>query len=457
MKFKSILATALAAVVAFSSCSKDENGAGPNDGSKARMNLSFTLPQEVMSRADQSATGKESKVNTISVFIFNNGVAAAEGGYTNFNNIAAQFEVSGGKYTLKPDNNIKTVAGDMTIYVAINLPSPAAYATETALLAAFDDVADLSVDNAFTMFSAAYSKTLVAYDENNVAGTTNSVSMSIDRIVSKVVATTTANTFETTWTNGVKLTYTIAGYNVYNEALDSYLVKQATTKSTLNGFEASYAKGNNAVMLGTYGAGDPTLSTLTNGYYIGENKLLPSEYGNTTYAFVATTVKPNMAAKWDAAAKTAVWSAATYTAGADIYVVAHEGSNYLTNVQADAIDIAAEFNTITANSATVYTYPEGYVHFMVYLNKNGANDYTIGRNEFIHLNVKGIKALDGVFPGYPGTDGEGEKPIDPTVEDPGVNPDPKDPKDPIDGAAAVLNVEITVNPWTYKNNDTILQ
>lgn len=459
MKFKSILATALAAVVALSSCSKEDSGVDPVDGSKARMNLSFTLPQEVKTRADQDANPNESFVETIAVYIFNNGVAAGTGGYTIFDDIDNQFDKAGGVYTLKAANNIQTVSGDMKIYVAINLPTPKAYSTESALLAAYEDVADMSVALKFTMLSAAKSETLVAYDEDDAAATTTSVEMEIDRVVSKLVATSNSATYKATWTgpDAIELDYTIAGYNVYNEATNSFLVEQATTKSTLNLLDASYAKGNKTVAVGAYSQGDASLTALTNGYYIGENNQTPSEYGNTTYAFVATTVTTNKVAKWNTTTKVVDWGTADYSSIKDVFVVVHEDGTYITNITADATQIAAELNTIKPNSATVYTYKGGYVHFMVHLNKNGANDYTIGRNEFIHLKVTGIKSFDGKFPGYPGDGTTPTKPIDPTEEIPGVNPDPIKPTDPVDGEKAVLNVEITMNPWKYKGNEVILQ
>lgn len=461
----------------FASCSKEDNGVGngPAEGPAARMGMSFTLPQQAVSRAlgygdgdDVNASTAESAVKSVSVFVFQSGVAAQTGAATHFNNIATQFTEASGKYTLKSDYNIKTVSGASTVYIAVNLPAAMqkTYSNEAALKAVFGDVAAMSnATTGFTMISDAESVNLKTYDAADAAATTTTVTADVSRIVSKLVASSTAATYKATWTNGVELTYSIEAYNVYNEALDSYLIGQGTTKSTLNTFDASYLKGatapangNNPVALNP--ADLTALLAANTEYYIGENKQLPSQYQNTTYAFVATTVTTNKVAKWNSSTEVVDWETADYSSIKDVYVVScKDGATYITNVEADATEIGTELNTLESDAsfATVYTYKAGYVHFMVPLNKYADNDYRIGRNEFIHLNVTGIKTIDSVFPGYPGDEDDPEKPVDPTDKTPGVNPDPHDPTDPIDDEPAVLNVVITIKPWIYKDNSTILQ
>jgi hypothetical protein len=147
------------------------------------------------------------------------------------------------------------------------------------------------------------------------------------------------------------------------------------------------------------------------------------------------------------------WTAGAQSATDDLYIVKNGAETYITKLRADADAIAY------ALDQTVFTYTDGMVHFITWLNHDGINDANIGRNQFIHLHVLGVASINGtgngVFPGYPGDPGNPELPIDPFEDDPN-NPDPLKPEDPIDGAPAQLKVKVTVNPWTYKENSVIL-
>ncbi|MDR2894279.1 MAG: Mfa1 family fimbria major subunit [Alistipes sp.] len=107
----------------------------------------------------------------------------------------------------------------------------------------------------------------------------------------------------------------------------------------------------------------------------------------------------------------------------------------------------------------IFKYTKGAVHFMQWINGDGANDYNVLRNQFIDVNVTGMNPdlADGLdFPGYPGDPLDPKKPIDPTDDEDDSNPDPLDPEDPVDPTAASLMVDVEVNPWTYRSNPTVL-
>lgn len=466
MKIQSILATALAAAVAFSSCSKDSEGAGaPDSKDGAALSISFTMPN-TQTRATQDANTAESTVNTLDVYVFNaNGTTPAEGAYTSLSSGQFRFVTASNVWTLNDDKQIKTIAGEnMRIYVGINLPTSAqkAYTTEASLLAEIATLADLQ-SNGFAMFSTVAVKTLKPTDEIAV----NKVDVVVDRIMSKVVASTAAKSYTSKWSATsnspeITFTYTIKEFNVYNEAIKTYvakrdhtLVDKAGETGVLNTFAASQAKANKAVVDGHPADG---MRMGMEGYYIGENMPANTLNENTTYAYVGTTVTVSHYASWDAAAKKVIYTAANY--GADgIYVVKFDGYSFVTNTSANATTICQELEAANpGKDAVFYSYHKGWVHFPVWLNPYGTNDYRVGRNEFIHVKVNGIANMDGLFPGYPGIDGTTpEKPVDPTDPTNPNNPDPKPDVDPVDGYPAVLNVEVKINPWTYSPNDVDLK
>ncbi len=512
---KKIFLMAAAAATLFASCAKEDNGQdiSGNDGD-SKVSVSFTIPAEALAtRADQPAISTaETAIKKAYVFVFDNsGTKASTGGYTVLD--ATDFadpvaEGDGWKYTQK--NAFETVAGNVRIYVGINLPTDLVTgwdvngpANEAALLAVIEDVEGLweytnATTGEFAMFSPVKTPNLPKYKEGDPIVP---VEVSVSRVVSKVVTTADKETFVIEWggTDDVELTYTIKEFNVYNEAFQSYLVEHATTLSKddnnddrndyLYGFDQSYFKnalgtgaagGANLTITGfedvavgnQYVVGAPELTALP-GFYIGENKSTLAEgaeglsrVGNTTYAMVAAQVSVTKFATWVEAAGDvpahAEWAEnGTWRAGDDIFIVkgATHPYTYIAASKTEADKIAVGVGLTTGS---VFTYTKGWVHFLVWLNKdkNVVNKADVGRNEFIHLNVNGIVGIDGngngKFPGYPGDPTDPEKPIDPSGDDPN-NPDPIEPEDPIDGAPAQLMVTITVSPWIYMDNSVTLQ
>ncbi len=313
---------------------------------------------------------------------------------------------------------------------------------------------------------------------------------------------------------GLQLIYTIQSYNVYNEMSESYLAYQAgksvwaSIYDDLQSYFKDLAGNTTAFVLGTStgknmvigddrvyditasnhqltSAVDPTLAGLE-GFYIGENysNKNPSATNlsrneSTTYAMVATTVSTNKIATWDESVvgdnvSKVAWSNAPSdrTEGTeDLFIVrAFNGETnveeiYISTDKDEAEDIQDGLYALTTDgetmegdrsnavysSSVLYDYLDSYVHFKVWLNRDGFNDYNIGRNQFVHLHVTGIVGMDGngngLFPGNPGDPDDPKKPID---------PDGDDPTGPVDGTQAKLKVVITVKDWTYKYNGGVL-
>ncbi len=480
MRLKTMMVAALAALT-LAGCSKDgeNDNTKPLEGESARLGITLRMP--VQTRAfpdDVNATTAESELKSVTVYVFSaaNGAALTDGGFTHFPSVTSSFTESNGTYTLNASENIKAVSGSVKVYVAANLPSlkAVAYSTESAMLAAFDELA--KIDNTdgstgFTMFSPAIPLTLAAYDEND-ASTIGKAPAVLDRVVSKLVASTATTTYSKSWfdddvTNKVTFEYKVVGMGVYNEAVESYLALNSTTKSTLNTYAQSVLKNNAPVP--THPTGENATSALT-GFYICENTEGAGDatFGKSTYAMIATTVTIDKEGEWDATADggdgDVVYKSTTPYGGGtdDVWVVIYRNIHYVTSskTKAEAITAGLEGKYSLSTGSlddNIYLYKDGYVHFQVYLNREGRNDYNVGRNEFIHVKVGDIALGDGKFPGYPGDENNPEKPIDPTDPTDPNNPDPKDPDDNIDPDEAALTVEIDVNKWTYRVNEATLQ
>jgi hypothetical protein len=467
---KKIQILAMAAVMAFGLTGCNKNETGPKhgtEGPKAKLSLTFTLPASATRAADGeplNATAQESTVSTVDVFVFTSaGVQAEVGGHTALS--ISDFTGSDGVYTTIA--NIETLSGGKIIYVGINLPAAlrVPYATESDLLKVVETVTVMSIDNSFTMFSGA----ILADLKSETVLPVNTVSADIDRVVAKVATSSSDASFANTWTEpGLTMTYTVKNFRVIQWAVKSYvapnywspggkektLIDDATATDVLNAFAVDAAS-TPVTILNPHPTDDADIVNM-GGFYVGENAPKATTNARTTYAMVATTVMCDMEATWDAAAGDVVWSAVAGGFGngtSDVYVVSFAGHHYVCSTLAKATDLGLGLDGNTGTSM-IYTYKMGYVHFVVWLNKNGINDYSVLRNQFIHVRVNGVTKRDFFFPGYPGDPTDPTKPNDPT--DPS-NPDPKKPDELVDGEKAYLQVTVTVQPWTYKENNAILE
>jgi hypothetical protein len=114
----------------------------------------------------------------------------------------------------------------------------------------------------------------------------------------------------------------------------------------------------------------------------------------------------------------------------------------------------------------LYIYYKGYVHFISYINYNNPNADVL-RNQLAHIQVtgwSGSKFGSWMFPGWPGQaptkstypNGTGAPRviIDLTQDD--NNPDKLEPGTPIDPLLTAMTVDMTIRPWTYKENLTVI-
>ena len=484
MKNKQIFTLAAALLVGLSSCSKENTVLG-TEASKATFSLSFTLPTlatKATNGGDLNATSAESTVSSVHVFVFTStGDKSSVGGYTSFD--VSDFTPSGNVYQLNSDKNIETLSGEKRIYVGINLPVGPwnSYVTENNLLTAVETVSNMIVTDHFTMFSDAKGANLQS-EEVLGKGVANMVVLDIRRVTAKIATSSSESTYSTedwTWT-GLTMTYTIKDFRVIQNAFNSYVApnyRPVTPPAPAKTHIDDFTLDNRFNVLNTFTmSANATPTSIVHphpgndadivamgGFYVGENAPQVNTNGNTTYAMVATTVTCNKEAVWDATADggigSVVWRDATYgggVTGSDVYVVHYNGNDYVCSDYDEAQELGLSLDGNTGESK-IYTYKDGYVHFVVWLNKNGDNDYSVLRNQFIHIKINGVTDIEYLFPGYPGDPNDPTKPIDPTDPTNPENPDPKKPDGPVDPMKTFLQVEVTVKPWTYMDNSTILQ
>ena len=457
---KKIFYLAALAVFAFASCTKEDNGKTLIEGEQASIKLSFTLPSAT-TRATQTADVGESKVHDINVYVFNeNGTKASVGDYTSLS--LSDFTKTGDVYTMEDASKIATMSGSKVIYVGINMPAglKQSFATETLLLAKTETVTGLIKRNGAAMDGIAM---FTKMEEDLIPDTEgeNTINANMDRVISKVITTkgTTASNFTITWpTAGLTLAYNVLGVAVYQDAHTTFVAPNAQTlvdtktKTTWGQVITPFASAShNYISLANTPNTETGRAPLA-GFYLGENAPQTPKNGNTTYIMVKTGVTLSKTAYVDGT--DIKWKNSAYGFGEmneDVYMIRKDGKDYICD--------AANYNAVaTALDAPYYTYEEGYVYFQVWLNASQAAKYKIYRNQYVHIEVNGIKMNENIFGGYPGIAGDPEtEPIDPTDPLNPNNPDPEDPEDPIEEMPATLLVNITVKPWEYVTNATLLE
>ncbi len=341
---------------------------------------------------------------------------------------------------------------------------------------------------------------------------------------------------------GIDLKYSVSHWRVFQNAVQSWVPAHYALPEPAAGVRPVTYKGVNAI--NSYGkslyptanpeltfftqasasATDPELASATSSQYIGENVSATGSPNNvTTYVYISTKLTLNGKAAWDASnPKRIVWTTVSEWGGTsspkDIYLLYHNGTNryYFTDTAADAQGIIdgvfndglTQYNVriipetgvdptptlpgtpmkksdfIAAHPELVvdqFIYPQGYVHFYAWINKTGTNMYDIMRNQFIHLNITGIKAANVAvhkFAGNPSQDplkfykNDGTLNTTATVAGPDANPgivkypidlfsdagpNPLIPGENIDPEQTSMLVNVAVRNWTYKATDLELE
>jgi hypothetical protein len=491
MKKLFMIAATAALAFGMGSCAKNSNiDTDPIDGDQARLGISFTMPSSGAATRAEERVGRteENTVASVSIFLFDKVTGAPLAKPAPADRTvtvdATTFTSASGTFTMREGNYIETVAvGAATAYVVVNMPTDLRikeYTSAADLLDEVKTVTQLTADNAFVMISDATPVNLVAYGEDETLSTVNAT---VKRVVAKVIATTKATDkkffvdWESVETEASEnlMTYELIDFAIQQDKTSSYLGKNTTSYGNVSDFAASKAKKG---IVKVNGNTESDLNS-ANYFYVGENFSAASggnSFGNTTYAMVRTRVTMSKVATWDSENSKVVWAAPTaaYTgtgAAKTLYVIPDMVNNNTTYIVENAgptatikqnggttdltvpqtvkdivygMGVQDDPSTTSINEAKplgFYIYENGDVNFQVWLHGTEGN-YRIDRNQLINIDITGVKATEGFFPGYPGD-------VDPGDGDDPNNPDPEDPDKPIVPDAAQLEVVFNVMKWDY--------
>lgn len=429
---KKLFVAALAAVTVFASCSKEDNVARTisEEGAKTTMGLAISFPQTRAADAS-NATADEVTVKDVTIFIFNTDGSASTG--NGEVRAYADFTPKGNNvYALNENKRISTTAGGKHIYVGINLPTALkGMASEDALKAAwqFNMASDLTASTGFAMMSPVANETLAA-QEADTTPTANQVTVSVERLVSKVgVRQGTGST----GTFAHAFTITPDKFAVGNLATKMFPIQQLTGTKLMTPMVNSTAV-NALVALNTGSTANKDLAV----YYVPEHRPASNLRGEATYAVIRGKIAVENFARVDAGAIVTDVTPGI-SAGDEVFVVrAEAGDVYICE---DLTAASAVQDKLT--DANIYKYiadsnADLYCFYYVFLNNDAAlndNQLAVFRNQFFDITVGAIKGI-----GFPGDE------TDPSVPEPEI----PDPEIPIIETDAYLEVIVDVAPWDYK-------
>jgi len=471
---KKMFFAALAATMMFASCNKEEiNGSNGSQevGEPTTMGFSFSLPTTGSeSRAldpdetPTTASAAENALYTISVYAFKSDGSPAEGSPANF--FIADFnENTPGVHTLAENKRIKTTTATSTVYIVANA-TVGAVTNENDFKSKIADASygSTTPSTGITMSSGAIPVTLTP-QEVNVTPTPseNNIATDLYRVNAKVVVTVdnAANSasFKQTFASDVadaafEINYTVINWAPGFAAVSTYYVerklngKLVTVDAGRTG-HANLGSTFQAVGIYTTSAADWANSAIKF-HYVGENAPANNQMGEATNVMVRTQASPNRQAVVNSANDGVEWIAAGSDLNAGFVVLKnnYDGKIYFCKDETVASDVA---NLLPGTSFESAKYINGYVYFLVTLNYDKAPKAVVARNQFVNVNIKGIK--DGAL-GWPGEGVDGLTPPDPET---GEFPEPFIPVEPIEEYNTYMIVEVNVKPWAYFGTDVDLQ
>ncbi|MCD7976880.1 MAG: Mfa1 family fimbria major subunit [Tannerellaceae bacterium] len=472
-------------------------------------------------RAPIEGTDAENKISQVHIFVFDQaGQLPDDQSKGRFGpldlNDTDQFTVSGNTYTMVEE--LKTTSGLKTIYVIANMGENeiSLYADETQLLERIENVHKSGTGTGglieYTdatppaLNAIVFAGSETADLKSVSSGTPNSpVGVNIERTVSRVITTSPAS-FAVRWgsTTTDDMTVTISKYFIAQDAYKSTVGQNYfdapnddRKKTLISGADQNdwgdiinLYDPDDYIGTGAADLDEKYVDIVPNpateaarvalpGFYIGENATNTpdkvAQHGNTTYAWIQTQIALTNTAVVNAAGDAIEYTGPALTAGTVFHLIRVRGvRDYITT----AANATAVYNYLNAaeryeGSVSNFPYPGGNLYYRVFLNQTGttaspitADDkYNVYRNMFVHLDVTAVNVNPndpgGFGGGYPGDPNDPNVPIDPFTpnEDPDnpVNPNPHSPEEPIDEDEATLQVNITVEPWTYSPNGVVLQ
>ena len=510
-------------LVALTSCKQDRTEPQQNEGTtyvSVAINLQSSL------RAGDSSDDKEfnnkgtwngkDAIETIAVYVVGDGeVSYGKFSLNDFNITPA---TDGDNITIKPKNAILTKPGTKKVYALINAPEEITKTLEKSMPAHFNEAYAKAVENMTTaqvahangekedviMMSNSAECDVTIEDgvtkEEAIAGTKNCAKVNVQRVVARVILTTTKDTYDIKLQDGTVLgtvsniTYAVAqGEKTFyisqkrNEAgsiiTPGYSFLPAVNpadKSKLTNYEDQAKVYDYSDLHSTVTTPRPALvaDNLTAALEIGKKSLESSAFifeashkfgetgqtitdysggfrrGNTPYVLVRTKFTPNLDLFYNDYQK-----GRFQKAGHDGTFYRGEDGLFYVDIRFKDRSSKRDYENVPSQKYTKFE--AGKVLYHVFVNPDNVAktlDAPAYRNNIYHISVTGFKTL--------GLNWNPLYPEDPDTTDPQQNPDPKPKDDPntppyVPGdfntpKETYLAVEVNVSPWNVHSYNIAL-
>jgi hypothetical protein len=373
-----------------------------------------------------------------------------------------------GAVMAQPKEPFKTSAGEKMAMVVINSPLPLMVnGPSTDYTIPITNEMPLSAVGGFVTYTdgsrlfygMASGKSTVTtitagVTSDAVKAGANNIALSVDRLASRVIVTSSPNLVANSAAMGTfsNITYSVAQGSksiymlpkiedgVYKTPTYDYLPDEDYIRTSA----PLYCYDDLQVLTDEVPA-NPATTTDPQGYLNIEGKLLLENthatylHGNTAYVLVRTKFTPLASAIKDGGA----------LASDGTFYVGHTDGNIYSSLT------AATDPSIGVASQNVYTYTEGKVLYYAWLNPDDVENPTVSpvvRNNIYHININSFKSL-----------GLNWNPLTPDINNPDPKPEtpyepesPIKPEDPLSSVDTYMSVDIEVKNWTVHSHDVDL-
>ncbi|MDR0994697.1 MAG: Mfa1 family fimbria major subunit [Tannerella sp.] len=432
-----------------------EGGGTPSASKTGQVEFKISGGEPTRAIVDGSATAKELKINSITVFIFGSAGCEADTTWTlgANNSVAGVKNLAEGTTNTYVANFYGAPVGTKHIYVGLNLTSAMQTAIKTygvgTSITISNDTLKTSNPNYYSDFADYDGGNGGGFPMFNVqdvtadilADGTTSVPVTVERWVAKVTMQTSAdfdaNTGDVRTAQGMtinpELKFEMAHANTTFYPIPKVLSSvtqdpnweySANYQSQfVNLYQASWDGVNKTfpLLLPNKNVGNSTSSPVSDTTYVFENTHQTKAVGQMTFAYVMATFQPAEITSWDGSTLS---STAYVSQAMDSLFVFNDGGTYrYFNDKTEAEGYAA------ASNLKFTTYYDGHCYYRVFLNPT--KDNNVYRNDYYQVTINGINQL-----GYPGDDD-----TDPST---------------VIGATTMMTYDITVQPWAVIPQDATL-
>ena len=522
MKIKMMAGALLAALGLFASCSKaGKEVQDPNQEGSTYVGITLNMgTNDLRANEDENYNHKgtwngKDEIKTIDVYVVDVASNVVSTGFYNKNNFTITQTDGGNSISIVPTTAIRTTAGQKKVYAVINASAEVSQALSQANAANFENayndvaqefaIATLAMNDGrkdVIMASNAKECTLTVLDgvtaaeALDAANPKNRAKVEMKRVVARVLVTTTADTYNVMYSDGVNKMGTVKNISYAGAQGEKkfFIGQQLTADGKINTPAYAYVPQQSSDIWGatgkaSYDYSDLKTHSFDNPRYavkitgeltaeeIGKQALKKSLFmyeashkyqtnpnntdpdltkydggfrrGNTPYVLVRAVFVPEATAFADGTGN-------TYVEGKDFYLGANnkfysELAN-VTNPLKGGV-VGQKFRH----------YIKGKVLYYAFVNPDrapGTLDAPVFRNNIYRINIKGFKTIGTNWnplypedPDNPAVPGTPENPDPRPNDDPTDNPKPFEPQDPNTPKETWMSVEMSVLPWTVHSYD----